>query len=92
MTTMYKTTGCASQIEAVEIVKQTAYFVTYKYEFHTGGGVHLIKTAKRSSYENYFDTREEAKAFLVKKVAAKLNSKRHEVTTLETLKKEIEAL
>ena len=61
----YKATiiGCP-EITKVTVLKETECFVTVEFtDWHGETGSN--KCAKVSSYESYFDTREEAKLFLI---------------------------
>lgn len=58
MKKMYKTTTYGNKIEEVEIVSETNAFIIIKGQTR--------KTAKKSNWENYFDTRDAAISAKVK--------------------------
>ena len=66
---MYKT-GYGNKIEPVEVVKLTACFVTYIYSWNSR------PTESRVSRDGFFDTWDEAKAFLLERAEKKVNSAR----------------
>jgi hypothetical protein len=62
--TKYRTAHGAAYIDTVEAEKETAKSIWVR-GFAIGGDAPLLKRAKRSDYDNYFDTWADAKAFLL---------------------------
>jgi hypothetical protein len=72
----YKTGGYGKEkIEAIKAIKETAKQLVI--EVTDGGGkARQVRTAKRSGYDNYFDTWEEAHAFLLDQSGRRLKAAR----------------
>ena len=60
----YRTGGHGQPIEKFEVVQETKAFITYWCPFF-GGTPIVERSAKRSSYYNFFDTFAEARQFLL---------------------------
>jgi hypothetical protein len=77
--TKYKASAHHTRIEPVQVEKETTAAIWFKdWTFAGGpGSGELRRHLKRTSYENYFDTWDEAKAFLFAEAeAAVFNARR----------------
>ena len=74
-------------IEKVEIVRETDSYVVVM----TSGGVE-VRQNKRSKFNNFFDTFQEAKDFLALEIIAKNESLEKQITYNDERLKKIEAL
>lgn len=85
MTIWYKAGHHSSTlIDEVEVIEETEQFITYTYDFYGKGGT--IRSKKRSNYDNYFKTREEAVEFLLEKAEKRAEyAKRASETALKDL-------
>lgn len=70
---MWKTGGYLKTIEPVEVIRKTEKMIVIQ-EMRFNGTQRERRTAIRSSYDNYFDTFEEAKAFLIEREKNRLES------------------
>jgi hypothetical protein len=87
----YKTvSNVKNLIEEVEVERETELCVWVWVT--RWGGRELARAAKRSSYENYFDTWDEARDFLRDARQSRLDSARDAVTSAERALAEINAL
>jgi len=77
-----------------EVIRETTKQITYKYVWC--GKEHEAREAKRSEYQNWFDTFGDARTFLLRKaenerseIYKRLESKNKEIEQLTNLKEEI---
>jgi hypothetical protein len=75
----YMTGGFESPIEEVEVVKETKKSVWVKREGWAKGTESIDRCHKRASWHNYFDTWEEAHAFLMDKAQREVDSLRRQL-------------
>lgn len=74
MIVKYKTTY-DSRIERVEALRETEFYLFFSSESYLRKNIER-REAKRSDWNNYFDTWEEAKQFLLDRAQSKLDSAR----------------
>lgn len=95
MTTWYKAGGWEEDlIVPVEVIKETDKQITYmRPSYYNGAKPSESRVAKRSGYENFFSTWQEAHDFLlararrsVEAAEDRLNSERADLAKIEALK------
>ena len=87
MKTKYKLKWRTLEIEPVEILKETKFYVSFA-ENSQFSGEHIIRESKTSDYYRYFDTHFEAKVFALLKINKRIEEKRKELDYyLETQKR-----
>ena len=73
----YRTGGCPDVIQRLEVVKETEKQIVVLEHWTSYDGktnVNESRNAKRSDYHNFFDTFEQAKAFLMAQCDAQMRS------------------
>lgn len=78
-------TGWNTEIERVEVEKETAAFVFIKR-----GGGKLRREAKRSEWTSYFDSFEEARSYLIERIEAKIRVVQNELADLHIELQQVE--
>jgi len=74
-------------IEEIKVLKETEYYITYEYT-DCWGGITTRKEAKKSKYQNYFKTYEEAYEFGLVYYENEIRKRKDWVKTLEKEKQE----
>jgi len=72
-TVKYKASGYGMKIEKVMVIKETEHFVTVQYDNRTR------REAKKSGYDCFFDTWQEAKDHHIAVAEDKLNAARRQL-------------
>ena len=73
----YKTGSYYTLIEEVEAISETKCFICIRYDWG------MRREAKHTQWDNYFDTWDKAKQFLLEKAEAKVNAHRAQLGEAE---------